>query len=257
MLLTIRTIEKEKNYTLEIPNKHMYDVDRNGTPFTCEQPNLHKFGSFIFFSYRISPLFNQFPQVANSCWIISQLYRKISVDLETICLIEKKSSLWRPAIWSLKFDNGWLSWNLHILLVHFILSLYWSHVAWPKFLLSPPHHYFIYIVKFIWCILLTDWMYLLVKIAPNWTRNHFHMGEHLRDIRNQIDSPIANQFNLLQHSIQDIHFQLIQILASSPDLDSSTSARRKCEMYWIYKLVTHSTAACDQCVLLNWNHPVT
>ena len=64
------------------------------------------------------------------------------------------------------------------------------------------------------------------------------MTEHQRDTRNHRDTPVANHFNLNNHSPQHMKFQIIEILASDPDSETSTVVRRKKELHWIYQLHT-------------------
>ena len=61
------------------------------------------------------------------------------------------------------------------------------------------------------------------------------MTEHQNDTRNHRETPVANHFNLNNHSPQHLKFQIIEILASDPDGETSTAVRRKKELHWIYQ----------------------
>ncbi len=62
------------------------------------------------------------------------------------------------------------------------------------------------------------------------------MYEHLRYIKNNLDEPTGQHFNLSGHGILDASFEIIEILTSDPDDSNSLNHRNKRENYWIMKL---------------------
>ena len=64
------------------------------------------------------------------------------------------------------------------------------------------------------------------------------MTEHQRDTRNKRDTPVANHFNLTNHSIRNMRFQIIEILPLDPESEQSTVTRKTRELHWIYQLHT-------------------
>ena len=62
--------------------------------------------------------------------------------------------------------------------------------------------------------------------------------EHLADIRHNRDKPIVHHIKSHNESEATIIPQIMELIRLNPDLDSTTTFRRKREIHWIYSLRT-------------------
>ena len=66
----------------------------------------------------------------------------------------------------------------------------------------------------------------------------YTMAKHTWDTWVKRDTPVSIHFNLPGHTAENMLFQIIHILLSNPESDTSTVKRREREKYWIYQLHT-------------------
>jgi len=61
--------------------------------------------------------------------------------------------------------------------------------------------------------------------------------EHLRDIKKNLDSPVARHFNKTPHSYhRDVRIQVLEFIKQDRTMDSTTTYRRQREFWWIHQL---------------------
>ena len=75
-------------------------------------------------------------------------------------------------------------------------------------------------------------------VGENKSEIKVRMIEHQRDFRNKRDTPVANYFNLPNHSTEHMRFQVIEILPTDPENQKVTVTLRNREFHWIYQLHT-------------------
>ena len=64
------------------------------------------------------------------------------------------------------------------------------------------------------------------------------MYEHLKYMKDDLDQPTGRHFNLPNHSHNDAHFEIIEVLKNNPDDPKTLILRNRLEQFWITKLQT-------------------